>query len=820
MNKIAKPIIVSSLSALAFGAIGVAGTFALFTDKAQTTIEADAGVVDVSAALSGIRTYSAKADPNGTLIDEYQEKYVHELQETEDVQGVTHYLFVNGGYVTYEANAQTGNGSLTLKKMTPGDKVEFAYDLNNGSTVDFLYRFRYEVLNDNYDLSKGLVTTIKRGQAEAESYTGLELYRTAWELHQIGDELGTVNFTIELPIDEGNEYQAKTADIVIDFEAVQGNAAVSDELYIVTTEAETQGQTFAPVVEEAVENQDLVLEATSRSKDVSVKVTIPAATQEVEAGNEVSLIVSDAQVTTASDNVSVLNFDIGLTVNGQSVSSYSETIPVEVNIGTGYHIGSVKHKNIELLPAGTSADPIPEGHFTYDPAEGIVRFNTNSFSPFTVEYYENVVAVQTYQEFKEACADPYTTVKLLNDIEIPFKTVRSGMAGAREVFEPETCEVARNVVIDGNGHKLSLPPFYVDDSTLNAIMTINGAAFKLMGDNVTLNNLTLDCSHLLNQKALINANFMDNLQIVDCTFFGDLDYIGAGQLFKNVTKDTLLLRCNVYDMMGCFYESDGNVLDGTVTIKDSTINTCNYTANFGEGTENSALVVDNCTFRGWTSFGGLHSTQFSDTTFKKTVYSSTAAGSYNYGRFYSDVTFTNCVFDHDYSADIVNEATATYVGCSFLDGNGNPVALTPASYDPSKLAITSYTNDLDGLLGKQIIIGETVVASGKSIASATFPELPEGFEDLLHVDDKTSYLYRETKLGEDLYKLNIGCASYPSKTDAGTAATQYESDLVEAGFTAMSNEDAFLAPNGEYKVSLSYGGNGSYGYIAIRVTVL
>ena len=245
MNKISKPILVSALVAVGFGAIGAGATFALFTDRAETTITAEAGKIDISSTLTTIKTYSAKADTNGTLVDENQAKYVYEEQASSEVQGVTRYYFVNGGYVTYEAG-QSGDGTLSIHEMTPGDKVEFSFDIGNGSTVDFKYRMQYQVLNQNYALSDGLVTSIQRGQAQAEKFAGLRSYRTGWSLVQVANTMDAVSFVIELPIDKGNDYQDKTADIKISFEAVQGNAAVNDSASVVVSSVAPSSSSVAP----------------------------------------------------------------------------------------------------------------------------------------------------------------------------------------------------------------------------------------------------------------------------------------------------------------------------------------------------------------------------------------------------------------------------------------------------------------------------------------------------------------------------------------------------------------------------------------------
>jgi len=51
MRKQIKPIILSAAAALAFGGIAVGTTFALFTSKAETTIDVKAGKIALKADL-------------------------------------------------------------------------------------------------------------------------------------------------------------------------------------------------------------------------------------------------------------------------------------------------------------------------------------------------------------------------------------------------------------------------------------------------------------------------------------------------------------------------------------------------------------------------------------------------------------------------------------------------------------------------------------------------------------------------------------------------------------------------------------------------
>ena len=711
MKQTKRKILIPLLTAVGFGALAVGSTFALFTDKAEVNIQVGAGKIDISSSIKNIVTYSAVGDSEGTIQDENHFTYKHVAQGTEMVQGVKHYMFINHGYATFDDETN----ALTLKDIAPGDRIDFGFDVGNESTIDFKYRFTYRVENNNYALSDAFETSIKIGTADADQYTGLRNYRSAWQVCSPSTSLDGLAFSISFPMDSGNIYQVKTATIYIGFEAVQANAVTLDESLVEMADASINGMTFEDNTASRAEleledDADLVITASNVAADVTVTVNVPAATEEVTSTDNVTLSVSEATVTTtAQSDISTLNFDISLKVNGEQQSSYSEPILVEIDIGIGYHIATVKHNGTTIENTGN-----PSTGFAYDPAEGVVRFYTQSFSPFTVEYYVNVVNVTTWDELKVAAADPYTTVLLKNDINVPLRTVRSGMAGSREVFEPDTCQVAAGVTIDGGNHTLILPSFYVDSATLNAVLTLNGATLKIMGDGATVKNLTIDSSRILNQKATIDVNHKNNLQLIDCTFFGDLDYIGAGQVLKNVDKDLTATRVHVYDAMAFIYESDGNVLDGKIKIEDSLINTYYYTINFGDSTVDSEVLIKNSELRGWTSYDGKAKITFDGVSFGKTYFSDNSAGAYNFLRAYANSTFQGCTFDDNFSTEIINFAVANFNSCKIhVLSSDTLVDLTAANYESDYSSMFTLINSGYAEIhdGAKIIINGTTVAT-------------------------------------------------------------------------------------------------------------
>ena len=210
-----KPLVLSALSALAFGAVGTAGTFALFTDKAETTVQVQAGIVDVDATISvlafyelGVTTPITETDSNGALVNSI------------------------GG------TAKIDGSTLVLNKWAPGDKVTFKLTTKNKSNVKILTKLRethsttssvdlYEALNITYARESGIAEDKIFHWSTVEAAVNAE-----------GDTISVINVTIEFPNhgdlitarEEGldNHFQDSNCTIVFSQQAVQGNAETVD----------------------------------------------------------------------------------------------------------------------------------------------------------------------------------------------------------------------------------------------------------------------------------------------------------------------------------------------------------------------------------------------------------------------------------------------------------------------------------------------------------------------------------------------------------------------------------------------------------------
>ena len=215
-----KKVLLSSILVIALCLSAIAGsTYALFTDKAETSIAITSGDVAVDAKLAIKAVYSAVASDTAEdsyLVDEYNQNYAHEAQ-TLVVDG-KHY-FSNGGY----AELINDNTKLDISKMTPGDRVDVQITVENTGDVDMVYRLK---LYANGELQNAMIITTYDGQ-KASAHSGVENHTSAWSdivSWEDNEDTRTIDLSFELPVYTGNEYEHKgiTYDIVI--EAVQGNA--------------------------------------------------------------------------------------------------------------------------------------------------------------------------------------------------------------------------------------------------------------------------------------------------------------------------------------------------------------------------------------------------------------------------------------------------------------------------------------------------------------------------------------------------------------------------------------------------------------------
>lgn len=181
-----KKRLISSLLTIALCLSMIAGsTFALFTGKDTVDVSVNAAKVNITANVENIALSSmgiASAD------------------------GKT---FANGGTAEFDEE----NGVFTLTNIAPGDKVNFDIKITNNSNITIQYRVKWAVYGE-------LLGALEAKLGDTEITNGVSEW-TPWTTAEANTK--TLNLSLELPTEAGDEYQEKTAKVAFLVEAVQGN---------------------------------------------------------------------------------------------------------------------------------------------------------------------------------------------------------------------------------------------------------------------------------------------------------------------------------------------------------------------------------------------------------------------------------------------------------------------------------------------------------------------------------------------------------------------------------------------------------------------
>ena len=427
-KKMNKSILLSALSALAIGGIGAGATFALFTDRATTTVEIAAGKLDINSAIQNFKVYSVKADnDNGAVLDENDNKYILEQQSV--VKDGKH-LFKNEGWATYSND----NNAINLVHMSPGDKVTFTLAIDNGQTnINYLYRLHFRSTGSD-SLVKGLVTTIG-----SEKLAGLKQYDSAWMLKAPNDSLSSIDFAIEMPVEKDNRYQMLEASFIIGIEAVQGNAVMTDAAAKVQIEEDVIAKG------KVVNNESIILNANAGNTGIATTASIPAG--EIAEG-EVTYTVSNIVVNDAEGtNESTIGFDIGFKVDNVSHNTFNNPVTVTFNIGAGKVLQGVYH-------AGVLMD---EDDYSYDANSGILTISSNSFSPFTVKY-QNEAEQLPEQSSEESIEQSSEVTSEQTSDEQSEEPIEQSSELTSEVISEEPIEQSSEVTSEQSSEEQSEEP--------------------------------------------------------------------------------------------------------------------------------------------------------------------------------------------------------------------------------------------------------------------------------------------------------------------------------------------------------------------------
>lgn len=210
MKSMKRNIIVSAFLAIALCLSVVAGaTFALFTSSAKVNLSITSATVKLSDVTVENRQMYSLVDVNPDTLEGT------EIDRTEEG---TFYL---GGTVDYD------NGTFTINKMAPGDRITFDIKVANESNIPVKYR---AVISDpeGSNLTDVLVITVNN-----EMYLGKS--ETDYADLAVG-EAAVIPVKVELPVSASDDLAGKTVTLTVTVEAIQGSVKPVEKAPLIFTE--------------------------------------------------------------------------------------------------------------------------------------------------------------------------------------------------------------------------------------------------------------------------------------------------------------------------------------------------------------------------------------------------------------------------------------------------------------------------------------------------------------------------------------------------------------------------------------------------------
>ncbi len=526
-----KIIIPALLSILACSSIVAGSTYALFTSESKVNVAISSGKVDVVATVNGEIT--KKHQEWNSTDSKYEEK---------------------DGLLSGNCVLEQENQSLKLTNIAPGDKVSFNIKIENKSTIDVKYRTVVKSLKDS-GLFSGLKITI-----DGKEFDGVTA-RSEYNDFNVNDEAKTINVSIELPLEAGNDFEGKECEICYLVEAIQKN-----------------GET--PVIEESKkvetnDNNETINEVKIGDESSKASASIPSGVKMEDGVTEVELSVTSA---TTPSGIVVETDEENKTFNIKMPGlSEDNSVPVTVSLNVGKNITSFKlYHNSTLMNKKNSLEEVTaDQDYYYNIDTGIVTFKTCKFSAFTVLTKEEWKSVSSFDELANAKNsatnnnDKTAFIKLTNDIDATAINICSNN-GNRIVLDMNnhtinltkdnyflvmygTLEIVGKGSINSNyGYT---PAFYAVGSTdSNATNYSN----LIVGKDVTINASTCigltytDSQHVQQYGIKINVNgrlnaVNDGITINDDykAISGSVPEITLGST-STITSQSSGIQCSVY----------------------------------------------------------------------------------------------------------------------------------------------------------------------------------------------------------------------------------------------------------------------------------
>ena len=235
-----KTILLSAITAIAFGSIAVTTSYALFTDSAETNVTVTAGKVDVSASAALTSVYSPTSINNDGTI-------ANDSNAATFTSGQTTGTFANKGSVSIE------NNEVNLQGIAPGDKAVIKLDIVNNSSIKSKYRIN---LNSDgnialfHELNITLSSDASGSSVISTFHEGTNAYYGEYAELDVSTNPDSVYLIVELPSSVTYNLPSKSMTLTLSVAAIQANGPSLNDAYTLPS-----GITEASF--EAVETKDV-----------------------------------------------------------------------------------------------------------------------------------------------------------------------------------------------------------------------------------------------------------------------------------------------------------------------------------------------------------------------------------------------------------------------------------------------------------------------------------------------------------------------------------------------------------------------------------
>ncbi len=586
-----KKAILSCILTIAMCISIIAGaTSALFTSESKNDIAITSGKVNVQAKVELESLYSpTKINLDGTI----------EIGDN----AANDSTFANGGTVT------PNGSSVTLNKLTPGDKAILKVTITNTSTVEFMQRLVLKCAEADSELFGQLVV----GLADSADgpYTYYKNFATEWEDRDpiAEGETAVVTYkyiSVELPTFVNNEWQEKTCTLNLNVNAVQGNTnatdtGVAEKIYVVSDQEELD----AAIAD--IETSDTILFNAADWSTVNVSFT---------ENKEITLIgVNLGNVTVNAPNGKVHIYNNAETVVGENVALHSLYIwgnvdNVVLNSGrvvaeASSVIGTIKvdataDAVVHLVEGATVANI--DCNSVANGANVNIQYPINAVNPPVIGGAAvDSVLVATYNKLAATLEEFKTAINEAADGEVVVLTdniVVTDLTGGTSGKAFSVVNISgKNITIDLNGKTLS----YAPEAYANGVTGIPAFFTITDGSNVTVKNGTVNVEAGSNGSYCFNVLGGSTLNIESGVYTGAPSAVQAADCNVNIYGGTFKLAdtCSASAasmakyLLNCIDKNFTNG-SGAITVYGGTFVDFNPADAYGEPTQPTSYLP-----KGW-----------------------------------------------------------------------------------------------------------------------------------------------------------------------------------------------------------------------------